>query len=61
MKIVEKKVINKLTNKEEKKKVPNYFNVFERNHLENTIKSNKGHPKNPTPTKTKQPTGSCIG
>ena len=42
MKIVEKKVINKTTNKEEKKKVPNYFNVFERNHLENTIKSNGG-------------------
>jgi|SRR6056300_597431 len=42
MKIVEKKVINKLTNKEEKKKVPNYFNVFEKNHIEAVIAENTG-------------------
>ena len=40
MKIVEKKEIDKETGKETKKKVPNYFPVFERTHLENTIRSN---------------------
>ena len=42
MKVVEKEVFNKLTNKKEKKKVPFYFNVFEKNHLIETMKKN-GH------------------
>jgi hypothetical protein len=33
MKVVEKEQINKLTGKKEKKKVPVYFNVFEKNYL----------------------------
>ena len=42
MKIVEKEVFCKITNKKIKKMVPNYFNVFEKNHLIKTMLSN-GH------------------
>jgi|TARA_R100000655_G_scaffold22069_1_gene44871 hypothetical protein len=41
VKVVEKEVINKDGSKE-KKKVPFYFSVFEKNHLIKTIKSNGG-------------------
>ena len=40
MKVVTKKEFDKLTKKLEEKKVPFYFNVFERKHLEEVIKSN---------------------
>ena len=39
--IVEKEIINK-DGAKEKKKEPNYFSVFEKNHLIETIKSNGG-------------------
>ena len=42
MTVVEKEIINKVTNKKEKKKVPYYFQVFEKNHLIKTMLSN-GH------------------
>ena len=42
MKIVDREVYNKLSGKKEKKKVPFYFNVFEKNHLIKTMLSN-GH------------------
>lgn len=42
MKIVEKKVIDKLTGKMQKKKVPATFVVFERTHLEEIMQKN-GH------------------
>ena len=42
MTVVEKEIINKITNKKEKKKVPYYFQVFEKNHLIKTMLSN-GH------------------
>ena len=41
VKVVEKEVINK-DGAKEKKKVPYYFSVFEKNHLIKTIKSNGG-------------------
>tara|TARA_R100000655_G_scaffold21816_1_gene44585 strand:+ start:106 stop:390 length:285 start_codon:yes stop_codon:yes gene_type:complete len=41
VKIVEKEIINE-NGAKEKKKVPNYFSVFEKKHLINTIKSNGG-------------------
>lgn len=41
VKIVEKEVVDKITKKKEKKKVPMYFNVFEKNHLETVIANNK--------------------
>ena len=41
VKIVEREVINK-NGAKEKKKVPNYFSVFEKNHLIKTIKKNGG-------------------
>ena len=40
MKIVTKKVINKITKKEETKKVPTYFTVFERSHIESILTAN---------------------
>ena len=40
MKVIEKEVVK--NGKKEKKKVPFYFNVFEKNHLIETMKSN-GH------------------
>tara|TARA_R100001594_G_scaffold149016_1_gene205659 strand:+ start:268 stop:567 length:300 start_codon:yes stop_codon:yes gene_type:complete len=40
MKIVTKKVINKLTKKEETKKVPTYFTVFEKSHIESILTAN---------------------
>ena len=40
MKIVTKKVINKITKKEEPKKVPTYFTVFERSHIESILTAN---------------------
>ena len=42
MKIVDREVYNKVSGKKEKKKVPFYFNVFEKNHLIKTMISN-GH------------------
>ena len=42
MKIVDREVYNKVSGKKEKKKVPFYFNVFEKNHLIKTMLSN-GH------------------
>ena len=42
MKIVEKEVFCKISNKKITKHVPNYFNVFEKNHLIKTMLSN-GH------------------
>ena len=42
MKIVDKEIFCKITNKKIKKMVPYYFNVFEKNHLIETMKSN-GH------------------
>tara|TARA_R110002124_G_scaffold280925_1_gene454695 strand:+ start:305 stop:598 length:294 start_codon:yes stop_codon:yes gene_type:complete len=41
IKIVEKLQYNKVTKKKEKKKVPVYFNVFEKNHLVSVIQKNK--------------------
>ena len=42
MKIVDKEVFCKISNKKITKHVPNYFNVFEKNHLIETMKNN-GH------------------
>ena len=39
MKVLDKEIIK--NGKKEKKKVPFYFNVFEKNHLIQTIESNK--------------------
>lgn len=41
IKIVEKLQYNKVSKKKEKKKVPVYFNVFEKNHLVSVIQKNK--------------------
>ena len=41
MKIVEREVFDKISKKKSKKKVPVYFSVFEKNHIETIIKSNK--------------------
>ena len=43
MTVVEKEIVNKITNKKEKKKVPFYFKVFEKNHLIETIQANGFH------------------
>tara|TARA_R100001369_G_scaffold54004_1_gene80843 strand:+ start:218 stop:514 length:297 start_codon:yes stop_codon:yes gene_type:complete len=40
IKIVEKLQYNKVSKKKEKKKVPVYFNVFEKNHLVSVIQKN---------------------
>lgn len=40
MKIVDRDVFNKISNKKEKKKVPVYFNVFEKNHLISVLTQN---------------------
>ena len=40
MKIVEKETFNKISGKKDKKKVPFYFSVFEKNHLMKIIKDN---------------------
>ena len=39
-KIVTKEVVNKLSGKKEKKKVPMFFSVFEKNHIENILMDN---------------------
>jgi hypothetical protein len=39
-KIVIKEVVNKLSGKKEKKKVPMFFSVFEKNHIENILMDN---------------------
>ena len=41
MKIVDKEIFCKITNKKIKKMVPVYFNVFEKNHLLQIIEQNK--------------------
>ena len=41
IKIVEKEVFDKISKKKTKKLVPFYFSVFEKNHIETIIKSNK--------------------
>mgnify|MGYP003149609265 CR=1 FL=1 len=41
-KIVKKEVFNKLTGKKEQKKVPVFFSVFEKKHLEQIITANEG-------------------
>jgi len=40
IKIVEKETFNKVSGKKDKKKVPFYFSVFEKNHLMQIIKTN---------------------
>ena len=40
MKLLDREVYNKLSGKKENKKVPFYFNVFEKNHLIETMKNN---------------------
>tara|TARA_R110000824_G_scaffold148251_1_gene317917 strand:+ start:341 stop:631 length:291 start_codon:yes stop_codon:yes gene_type:complete len=42
MKLIEKEVFDKILNKKSKKKVPVYFNVFEKNHLLSVLTQN-GH------------------
>ena len=39
-KIVTKEVVNKLSGKKEKKKVPMFFSVFVKNHIENILMDN---------------------
>tara|TARA_X000001382_G_C3169645_1_gene179039 strand:+ start:772 stop:1068 length:297 start_codon:yes stop_codon:yes gene_type:complete len=39
-KIVTKEIYNKLSGKKEKKKVPVFFSVFEKNHIENILMDN---------------------
>tara|TARA_R100001460_G_scaffold15860_6_gene34853 strand:- start:1208 stop:1486 length:279 start_codon:yes stop_codon:yes gene_type:complete len=41
MKIVDKEIFCKITNKKIKRMIPVYFNVFEKNHLLKTIENNK--------------------
>ena len=40
MKIVEREVFDKIAKKKSKKKVPVYFNVFEKNHLISVLTEN---------------------
>ena len=40
MKLIEKEVFDKVSKKKEKKKVPVYFNVFEKNHLISVLSEN---------------------
>jgi len=40
IKIVDKEVFCKISNKKIKRMVPNYFNVFEKNHLISVLKQN---------------------